>query len=163
MAKPKKRRKRRPSPTASAAAPAASVPKPAVPGSPRKPIDEQRPAAPWGSFPLVEVAVLSGLVLFVIGFFFVAGPRGTQLFATGLGIASLAGLELSIREHFAGYRSHSLLLAGVGAVATILGLYYVADLPPTVSLLGGALVMGLGFWALASAFRRRSGRLVKLR
>ncbi len=102
-------------------------------------------------------------MLFVVGFFFVGGSRGTQLFATGLMIASLAGLELSIREHFAGYRSHSVLLAGVAAVATSLGLYYLADLSPTLSLVGGALVMGLGLWALVNAFRRRSGSLVKLR
>jgi len=160
----KKRRKRRP--RAPAAAPAAA-PKPAAkrPAAkvPRKPIADERPPAPWGSFPLVELVVLFGLVLFVAGFFLVDGERGTQLFATGLVIASLAGLELSIREHFAGYRSHSTLLAAAVAVAVMLGLYYLADLSPTASLAAGAGVGALCFWALARTFQNRAGRMVKLR
>ena len=35
------------------------------------------------------------------------------MIAAGVALASLAGLELSIREHLAGYRSHSTVLAGV--------------------------------------------------
>ena len=107
--------------------------------------------------------VLLGLGLFVVGFFFVGGSRGTTLFVVGLAIASLAGLELSIREHFGGFRSHSLLLAAIAAVASMLGLHYLVGLAPTLSIVAGALVMGAGFWALAAAFRQRSGRLVKLR
>ena len=101
--------------------------------------------------------------MFVIGFFFVGGTAGTRVIVAGLAIASLAGLELSIREHFGGYRSHTLLLAGAAAVATMLGLYYLADLDPTLCIAAAALVLAGGFWALAAAFRRRSGRLVKLR
>jgi hypothetical protein len=160
----KKRRKRRPR---TAAAGPATAPKPAAKPSqakaPRKAIADERPPAPWGSFPLVELVVLFGLVLFVVGFFFVEGSRGTQLFATGLAIASLAGLELSIREHFAGYRSHSTLLAAAAGVAVMLGLYYLAELSPTVSFAGGAAVGGLCFFALARAFQSRAGRMVKLR
>jgi hypothetical protein len=160
----KKRRKRRP--RTAAPAPAAA-PKPDAKRSPakppRKPIAEERPPAPWGSFPLVELVVLFGLVLFVVGFFFVEGSRGTQLFATGLAIASLAGLELSIREHFAGFRSHSTLLAAAAGVAVMLGLYYLAELSPTASFAGGAAVGGLCFFALARAFQSRAGRMVKLR
>jgi hypothetical protein len=160
----RKRRKRRPRAPATATA---TAPKPAAERAPatrpRKPIADERPPAPWGSFPLVELVVLFGLVLFVVGFFFVDGERGTQLFATGLAIASLAGLELSIREHFAGYRSHSTLLAGAAAVATMLALYYLAELSPTASLAGGVAVGGLCFWALVRTFRNRAGRLVKLR
>jgi hypothetical protein len=160
----KKRRKRRPRPPAAAPA---SLPKPAREPTAAKPaprpIDEQRPPAPWGSFPLVEIAVAFGLVLFVVGFFFVDGDRGTELFVTGLAIASLAGLELAIREHFAGYRSHSALLAGAVAVAVVAGLYYFTDLAPTASLAGGAAIGALCFWAFARAFRKRAGRMVKLR
>ena len=44
-------------------------------------------------------------------------PRPLLLFG-GLALVSVAALELAIREHFAGYRSHTTLLAavvGVGA------------------------------------------------
>ncbi len=56
--------------------------------------------------------------MLVVGFF-VGDGRGAVLIATGLALGSLAGLELSIREHFAGYRSHTTLLAGAAAVATL--------------------------------------------
>jgi hypothetical protein len=99
----------------------------------------------------------------VAGFFFVEGQRGTTLIVTGLALASLAGLELSIREHFAGYRSHSTLLAGVAGMATLLICAYAAKLTVGVSLIA-AVVVGAGAFALlARAFRARSGRLVKLR
>ena len=61
---------------------------------------------------------LVALVMLVAGFF-VEGSRGTALLVTGLALGSLAGLELSIREHFAGYRSHTTLLAGAAGVATL--------------------------------------------
>jgi hypothetical protein len=129
----------------------------------RKPIEEERPPAPWGSFPLVELVVLVGIVILVIGFFFVGGSRGTTLIVTGLALASLAGLELSIREHFAGYRSHSTLLAGVAGMAVLLLCAYAAKLTVGVSLIAGAIAGAAAFFLLARAFRARTGRLIKLR
>jgi hypothetical protein len=97
------------------------------------------------------------------GFFFVGGERGRTLIVTGLALASLAGLELSIREHFGGYRSHSTLLAGVVAIAALLICAYLVKLTVGVSLLVAA-ALGVGaFVLLARAFRARSGRLVKFR
>src|SRR4051812_46871104 len=77
---------------------------------------EDRPPAPWGSFPLVEIVVLIALVLLVASFF-VGGSRRGPMLLGGLALGSLAGLELSIREHFGGFRSHSALLAGGGGAA----------------------------------------------
>src|SRR4051812_23338890 len=74
---------------------------------------EDRPPAPWGSFPLVELSVLVGIVLLVAGFI-VRGERGATMVIGGMALASLAGLELSIREHVAGFRAHPTLLAGGG-------------------------------------------------
>ena len=136
----------------------AAKPKP-VPG----PIDDERPPAPWGSFPLVELVVLVGILMLVAGFFIVGGERGTTLIVTGLALASLAGLELSIREHFAGYRSHSTMLAGVVAMAALLVCAYLVKLTVGVSLLVGAVAGAGAFILLARAFRARSGRLVKFR
>ena len=90
--------------------------------------------------------------------------RGQTLLATGLALASLAGLELSVREHFGGYRSHTALLASAVAVATMLALYYLADLDTTPSLLGGAVAGLAAGFMLIRVFRARSGgRSVKLR
>lgn len=162
----KKRRKsrpRRPAPAPAAeGSTEAAKPKPAPPR--RKPIDEERPPAPWGSFPLVELVVLVALVLLVVGFI-VKGERGTAMLATGLVLGSLAGLELSIREHFGGFRSHTALLAGAAGVATLALLFYaVPDLLPPVGRLAAALAVGVAAGiALARAFRARAGRTVKVR
>ena len=82
-------------------------------------IDDQLPPAPWGSFPLVELTVLIGIVMLVLGFIFIGGQRGTVLIVTGLALASIGGLEVAVREHFAGFRSHTLILAGVPAAAAL--------------------------------------------
>jgi hypothetical protein len=162
----KKRRKprpRRPNPASTATTP---PPQPAKASTRplRKPIEEERPPAPWGSFPLVEIVVLVALAM-LIAAFVTGGPRSTALLATGLALGSLAGLELSIREHFSGFRSHTMLLAGAAGVATLAFLFYVVPdlLPPGARLaVAGVVAAGAGF-LLARAFRSRSGRLLKVR
>jgi len=158
----KKRRKPRPRRAPEAAARPAEPSKPAP--KPRKPIEEERPPAPWGSFPLVEIVVLIGLVMLVAGLF-VQGSQGRILLSTGLALGALAGLELSIREHFAGYRSHTVLLAAAAAVATLALFFYVLPdaLPPTGRLVVAGVVGVLAGIGLARAFRARAGRMVKLR
>lgn len=157
----KKRRKPRPRGAPASAEPAAK-PKPAP--APRKPIEEERPPAPWGSFPLVEIVVLVGLVMLVVGLF-VRGPQGAALLGTGLALGALAGLELSIREHFAGYRSHTALLASAAAVATLALFFYALPdlLPPAGRLIAAGVVGTLAAVGLARAFRTRAGRTIKLR
>jgi hypothetical protein len=125
---------------------------------------DERPPAPWGSFPLVEIAVLVGIVMLVAGFI-IGGDQGSVAIATGLVLASLAGLELSIREHFAGYRSHSALLAGFASVVVLGLLFYVGpdSIPVGARIAVGVAVFGGGAWALAQAFRRRAGVRMKLR
>jgi hypothetical protein len=167
----RKRRKpkpRRPRPPAETAVPD-SEPKPACAAVAAKrplpkPIDEERPPAPWGSFPLIELVVLIGLVMLVAGLI-VGGSRGTALLITGLALGSLAGLELSIREHFGGYRSHTVLLAGATGIAVLGLLFYAVPglMPPSARLaVGAAITVATGF-LLARAFQARAGRLVKLR
>ncbi len=171
--KRRKPRPRRPPPAASAAssppqpakAAAGASNKPPQPRrAPRRPIEDERPPAPWGSFPLVELVVLVALLMLVAAFI-TGGSRSTALLATGLALGSLAGLELSIREHFGGYRSHTALLAGAAGVATLALLFYVVPdlLPPVGRLVVAGVVAGLAAFGLARAFRARSGRLVKLR
>jgi hypothetical protein len=95
-------------------------------------------------------------VLVVWGFAGGGDRRGTLL-ACGFALVSLSGLELSIREHFAGFRSHSTLLAGAGAVILDLPLFFLTDMPQEV-LLGVGLVTFAGcFAALRGVFRRRTG------
>jgi hypothetical protein len=123
----------------------------------------ERPPAPWGSFPLVELVVLCGLILVIAGFV-VRGIQGTTMIAVGLALGALAGLELSIREHFAGYRSHTTLLAGAVGVGVLVALaLLVPSLWFPIALAVAAAVFGSAAWALARAFRRRSGLAFKVR
>jgi hypothetical protein len=101
--------------------------------------------------------VLVGLILLGVGFV-VGDERGVVMIACGVTLASLAGLELSIREHLAGFRSHSTVLAGALAVVAVGAGYFL--LPSKLfglNLLIGALVFGLAFYALRELFKRRSG------
>lgn len=125
------------------------------PGNP----DDEAPPAPWGSFPLVELAVLVGIVMIVLGLFFVDGTRSGILLGTGLLLASIGGLELAIREHFAGYRSHTMLLAGVPAAAVLALLFYAGPdgLPPIARAGIGLAVYAVAGMLLVRIFRDRSG------
>jgi hypothetical protein len=119
------------------------------------PRGNDRPPAPWGSFPLAELTVLAGIVALVIG---VVSKNPT---AIGLGVvlAGLGGLEVSLREHLAGYRSHTTLLAGTVFVVVTGGLFYLAGLVLAICLAAGALAFAASFYALRRAFQRASGGL----
>ena len=119
------------------------------------------PPPPWGSFPLSELVVLVALALLVAGFF-TGPPRGGVMLGAGLVLGSLAGLELSVREHFAGYRSHTLLLAGAVGIAILIGLVALAKTGPLIAMGAAALAAGASAWALAAAFRSRSGELYRI-
>lgn len=156
-----RRKQRRPRPESSSTAqqaarkpPAAKPPRQSARRTPDGP-----PPAPWGSFPLVELATLVALIMLITGFFFVGGERGALMIIAGLVIGSLAGLELAVREHLAGYRSHTLLLAGVPAVASLGILIYAGpDSLGTTARVGiaGAVFAGAAL-VLVSIFRNRSG------
>src|SRR2546423_5664670 len=118
---------------------------------------EDRPPAPWGNFPLVEIVVLIALVLLVGSFFVNSSRRGPMLLG-GLALGSLAGLELSIREHFGGFRSHSALLAGAVAAAAIAVTYFVTKGGGAASAGWRGGVAGAGFMAAFWRFRRGLAR-----
>jgi len=123
-----------------------------------RPSIEDRPPAPWGSFPLSEITVLLAIVL-VIGGLIVGGDQGVVMFAAGLALGSLAGLEVSIREHFAGYRSHTTLFAGFAFVLVTGLVWYVGDTILAVALAVGAVAFAITFYLARRAFQRASGGL----
>lgn len=126
-----------------------------------RPTIDERPPAPWGKFPLVELVVLLALILLPLSFV-VGGTRGRLMLTAALVFGSLGGLELSIREHFAGYRSHTTLLAGVAGFASMAIVYVLggkSDLTRALMVPIGGLVFLLAFWLLRATFKRRSGGL----
>jgi uncharacterized integral membrane protein len=116
---------------------------------------EERPPAPWGSFPLAELTILAGIVVLAVG---AIGGHPTAL-GLGVVLASLGGLEVAVREHFAGYRSHTTLLAGTVFVLVVGGLFYLAGLILAICLGIGAAAFAATFVALRRAFRKASGGL----
>ena len=118
-------------------------------------LSEEPHKGPWGSFPLTEVTVLAGLVLLILGL--ITGSM-TQL-VVGLLLGSAGGLELSIREHFAGYRSHTTLLSGVVFVVSTGVAYFLAELLLWQALAIGVTLLGLSFWLFRRTFQKATGGL----
>jgi lysylphosphatidylglycerol synthetase-like protein (DUF2156 family) len=91
----------------------------------------------------------------------VIGVIGGSPTAIGVGVAlaGLGGLEVAIREHFAGYRSHTTLLAGAAFVLTTGLVFYAADQILAVALAFGAGAFAIVFFLARRAFQRASGGL----
>jgi hypothetical protein len=139
--KRKRRNRRRPRATA-----------PQVPPRPPKPSLVDRPErldAPWSPFPLVELCVLVGIVCIVVGLI-----TGRYLvLACGVVLGALGGLDTSAREHFAGYRSHTLVLAGVPAVLlAALAAFAKAPLYAVVAVL--VIVFGVAAYTVRRAWEK---------
>jgi hypothetical protein len=134
-----------------------------APARPPRPPDrrarlDEAPKAPWAPFPLVELSILVALVMIVMGFFNVGDKRGVLL-GCGFALVTISAMELSIREHFAGYRSHSSLLALAAAVAVAGLLYFLTSLPQEVLMITSVLTFAIVFQVLRSIFARKTGGL----
>src|SRR5919198_1231501 len=137
---------------------AETAPAPRPRPRPGRPSVDERPPAPWGSFPLSELLVLIGIVLIAWGVF--SGKGGEERLAAGIVIAALGGAELAVREHVAGYRSHTTLLSGVTSFAVVTAV--ALGLGPVklwVLVVVAAAVFGPAFYLLRELFKRRSGGL----
>jgi hypothetical protein len=99
--------------------------------------------------------ILAGIVALAIG---VIGGNPTAI-GIGVALAGLGGLEVAIREHFAGYRSHTTLLAGAAFVITTGLVFYVADQILAVALATGAIAFAISFFLARRAFQHASGGL----
>src|SRR3989442_9251745 len=124
---------------------------------------KEAPPAPWGSFPLTELVVFIALVFGVVGFIRFDTRSGKVMVVAAMVLGSLGGLEVSIREHFAGFRSHKTLLAASSAVASMILISVIAGKAGVAVLAvvvgAGVLVFVLAFYALRQVFVRRSGGL----
>ncbi len=149
---------------------AGSKPKPPQPkGADRRPVvpagipslkasRDEAPKPLWHPWPLTELLILVGIVVAVIGL--INGSIPTTI--GGLVILGSASTELAYREHFAGYRSHSAMLASVVAVIGITAIAFLGSrvgvhLPPWA--LGVVAIGAFGgvFVVLRRGFRRRTG------
>lgn len=149
--KQRKKRDRRPKPATDPAVPAAEKAAPAR--SARSERSEGPPPPIWGDFPLSQLVVLGGLILLAVGVF-TSNPTRVLI---GLGLGSLGGLELAVREHFSGYRSHTTLLAGIGFAITIGVTGYWFRWVVWLCLLAAVAVFAIAAWLCRRQFIKASG------
>ena len=116
--------------------------------------EPERPKAPWHPFPLVELCVLAGIVLLVLGLINFDSDRGRAMLVSGMLLGSLGGLDTALREHFSGFRSHTTILAGLIGVAVAAILFF-AGAPWPAVVAGAAVALALGVWLFARAYTRR--------
>ena len=101
------------------------------------------------------MVILAGIVSLAIG---VIGGHPKAI-GVGVALAGLGGLEVAVREHFVGYRSHTTLMAGAAFVLVTGLVFYVAGQILAVALAIGALAFLVTFYLARRAFQRASGGL----
>lgn len=117
---------------------------------------DEAPRPPWAPVPLTEICILGGGILLVVGLVGGGGSRGLLL-GFGFALVFLATVELTLREHLAGYRSHSVLLAGCAGAATLAVLVLATDLPRLALVGVAAIVFAVVLVVMRRLFSKRSG------
>jgi hypothetical protein len=157
-----KRKKRRNPETAPRAVPSqrreqrARPPAPATSATPqrrpRNPVGTygERPEGPFGGLPISEIAIFAGAVGLIVGLIQHGGPA----LIAGIAVCTLGVLEITGREHFSGFRSHTILLAALPAVAAEAAFVAVFGEPSPRLLLVAVIVpvYAVLFWPLRNAF-----------
>ncbi len=110
----------------------------------------ERPESPFGGLPISEIGILIGTIALVIGFFTGGGP----VLIVGIVVLGLAVLEVTAREHFSGYRSHTTLLAALpaAAVESLVVLVFGVPRQRALLLVFVAPVFAVLFWLLRRRF-----------
>jgi hypothetical protein len=121
----------------------------------------ERPQSPFGGLPISEFAILVGLIAAVVGWL----EGGGAPLIVGLAVCALGVVEVTAREHFSGYRSHTVLLAAIPAIAVEVGLVLAFGEPQQRLLLLVAVVpvFLVLFWLLRRKFATaRQARVARL-
>ena len=120
----------------------------------------ERPPGRFGGLPVSEIAILAGAVALVVGIINHGGPA----LIAGVVICLFGVVEVTTREHFSGYRSHTVLLAAIPAVAVEFLIALTVG-PPAIRallLVPVAAVFALCAWFLRKRFLvARQARLAR--
>lgn len=99
--------------------------------------------------------MLSAIGLGVAGLI-VGGSAGNVLLVGAVLLGSVAGLEVALREHLGGYRSHTVVLSATLAVATMAGMFFARVSRSTMVPIAIAVFV-FAFFGLRGLFKKRSG------
>ncbi len=109
----------------------------------------ERPPSPFGGLPISELAILAGAVALIFGVIRQGGPA----LIGGVVLCLLGVTEVTAREHFSGYRSHTVLLAAIPAVVAEFLIVLTVGTPAIRALL--LVPVGAVFGGCAWFLRRR--------
>ncbi len=113
-----------------------------LPSTTRPP--RERPQAPWHPLPLSELLIVIGgaAVLYAL----VNGPQhSVAALLAGLAAVVIGTLEVTVREHFSGYRSHAVLLAVLPVIVLHSAIVLIFSLPRAAEIALLALDLALAF------------------
>jgi uncharacterized membrane protein YccC len=94
-------------------------------------------------------------VLLVLGLLSYDTDRGKALLVSGMLLGSLGGLDTALREHFSGFRSHTMILAALPAVGLAAILFF-AGAPWALVAGVPAISFAAAVPLLLRAYRRRA-------
>lgn len=120
----------------------------------------ERPPSPFGSVPVSELAILIGGIGLIVGLL----DKRVPALIVGAAVCALGVLEVTVREHFSGFRSHASLLAAFPALAIMFGVSAAFGTPANrlLFLLPVAPTFGLCFWLARRRFQvARHARLAR--
>ena len=110
----------------------------------------ERPPGPFGGMPVSEIAIFVGAIGLIVGLI----QGGEAALITGIAVCTLGVVEITAREHFSGYRSHTILLSALPAVAAEVAFVAIVGEPnPRLLLLLVIVpVFSVTFWFLRKRF-----------
>ncbi len=110
---------------------------------------QDRPQGIFGGLPISELAILVGIIGLIVGWL----EHNTTALVAGAAACALGVLEVTAREHFAGFRSHTTLLAAVPALVAVTSVAVLVGVPRDRILV---LAPGVPVFLLCAIFLRRS-------
>ncbi len=92
----------------------------------------ERPHSPWHPFPLSELLILAGAIGAVVAWNRGVAHRGTVLLIASIAAVMLGTIEVTLREHLSGFRSHAILLSLLPPLAFHTAVVLITQLQTTV-------------------------------
>lgn len=133
--------------------------------SPAAPTYGERPNAPWHPLPISELLILVGAIAAALGLVRSGHDNagGGRLLLAGLVAVGVGTIEVTLREHRSGYRSHTVMLAGLLVLVfdsvLVLALTAITSLPRLFSV----ALIAIDFALFAFLFKLLRARFLDAR